>query len=174
MDANNYICIDSASTVNISENLTAPLVAQIYPMKWDPDDYKYKADYYEGRRLLSGPASMLSANYSKFSVAQADNSALWYLHPDGTIHTYSIGIETVENSDIRIYPNPAADKVTIDLQNTSATEICLMDIYGKTVLRQAVNSQSEVLDLGNLAKGMYFVQISNNGKVEASQKLIKK
>ena len=172
MDANNYLCIDSSSTINIAENITAPLAAQIYPFKLDSG--YYIADYYEGRRLLSGSASLLRANYQKFSVAQADNASLWYLHPDGTIHTYNVGIETADNSDIRIYPNPAADKVTIDLQNTSATEICLMDIYGKTVLRQAVGGQSETIDLADLAKGMYFVQIRNNGKVEATQKLVKK
>ena len=174
MDANNYICIDTASTINITENISSNLVAQIYPMKWDDDDDLYYADYYEGRRVLWGSSSLLANNYQKFGIAQADNSALWYLHPDGTIHTYGVGIETAENAAVRMYPNPAADKVTIDLQNTSATEICLMDIYGKTVLRQAVGGQSEVLDLGNLAKGMYFVQIRNNSKVEATQKLVKK
>ena len=176
MDANNYLCIDSSSTITITENLTAPLVAQIYPYKWDDDDEIYIADYYEGRTLLTGSASMLRANYQKFSVAQADNASLWYLHSDGKIYTTEeqIDIETAENADIRMFPNPAADKVTVELQNTTATEICVMDIYGKTVIRQAVGGQSEVLDLGKLAKGMYFVQIRNNGKVETTQKLIKK
>ena len=175
MDMNNYICIDTISTVRISSNINAASAAQIYPFKMagPSSSPKAVADYYDGRRLLSGSAGLLSANYQKFSVAQAA-SQLWYLHPDGTIHSYSVGIETAENSDIRMYPNPAADKVTVELQNTTATEICVMDIYGKTVVRQAVNSQSEVLDLGNLAKGMYFVQIRNNSKVEATQKLIKK
>ena len=176
MDMNNYICIDTISTVRISSNINAASAAQIYPFKMTrPSNSPIAvADYYEGRRLLSGSSSLLSNNYQKFSVAQADNSALWYLHPDGTIHTYNAGIAQAENADIRIFPNPASDKVTIELQNISATEICVMDIYGKTVVRQAINGQSEVLDLGNLAKGMYFVQIRNNSKVEATQKLVKK
>jgi len=172
MYANNFLCIDTASTLNVSQNITASSAATVYPWKIDPSTNKAVADYYEGRTLLSGSA--VAANFRKFDVAQADNTSLWYLHPDGTIHSYSVGIETAENSDIRIYPNPASDKVTIDLQNTTATEICLMDIYGKTVVRKAVNGQSEVIDLGSLAKGMYFVQIRNNSKVEATQKLIKK
>ena len=176
MDANNYICIDSASTLNIAENLTSSLVAQIYPMKWDDNSGYYEADYYEGRPVLWGSSSLLRANYNKFSIAQADNASLWYLHSDGKIYTTEeqIGIAQAEGADISIYPNPASDKVTIDLRNTAANEICVMDIYGKTVVRQAVSAQSQVLDLGNLAKGMYFVQIRNNGKVEATQKLVKK
>ena len=176
MDANNYICIDSASTLNIAENLTSPLVAQIYPYKWDDNSDYYVADYYEGRPVLWGSSSLLRANYNKFSIAQADNASLWYLHSDGKIYTTEeqIGIAQAEGADISIYPNPASDKVTIDLRNTAANEICVMDIYGKTVVRQAVSGQSQVLDLGNLAKGMYFVQIRNNGKVEATQKLVKK
>ncbi|MBR5028301.1 MAG: T9SS type A sorting domain-containing protein, partial [Bacteroidales bacterium] len=176
IDTNNYICIDSLSTINITDNFTAPMVAQIYPMKWDDSYGKYLSDYYEGRPLLSGSASLLRANYQKYGVAQTDTIAIWYLHSDGKIYTTEepVGIAQAENSDIRIYPNPAADKVTIDLQNTAATEICVMDIYGKTVVRKAVNGQSETIDLADLANGMYFVQIRNNSKVKATQKLVKR
>ena len=174
MDANNYICIDSASTVNISENLTAPLVAQIYPMKWDNNSGYYVADYYEGRRLLTGSASMLSANYSKFSVAQADNSALWYLHPDGTIHTFDVSIDQAEEGTISLYPNPANNVLNIALQGTEVNEAVVIDIYGKTVARTAVAEGNNTLNISALPAGMYFVQLRAAGSVKATQKIVKR
>ena len=77
MDPNNYLCIDSLSTINIAGNITAPVAAQIYPHRWDNDDDHYYSNYYEGRRVLWGSTSLLANNYQKFSIAQADNSSLW-------------------------------------------------------------------------------------------------
>ena len=174
MDANNYICIDSASSVSITENLTAPLVAQIYPMKWDNDNYKYISDYYEGRRLLSGSASMLRANYQKFSVAQADNASLWHLHPDGTIHSYDVSIDQAEEGTIRLYPNPANNVLNIALQGTEVNEAVVIDIYGKTVARATVSEGNNTLNISALPVGMYFVQLRENGSVKNTQKIVKR
>ena len=171
MDVNNYLCLDSSSIINVTSKLTASVVAQVYPCKHDGSDDKFYGDYYEGRALLTGSA--VASNFRKFTVAQADNSSLWYLHRDGKIYTEPVGIAQTEISEIRMYPNPAADRVTIDLQNTNADIIRMVDVTGRTVLMKAVESQYEMIDLSNLANGMYFVQICNNGKVTATRKLMK-
>ncbi len=174
MDANNYLCIDSASTLNITENLTASNVAQIYPTYYDNSDSKYKANYYEGRRVLWGTSSMLANNYQKFSIAQADNSALWYLHPDGTIHTYPESIDQAEEGTIRLYPNPANDVLNIALQGTEVNEAVVIDIYGKTVARTAVAEGNNTLNISALPAGMYFVQLRADNSVKATQKIVKR
>ncbi|MBQ4478906.1 MAG: T9SS type A sorting domain-containing protein [Bacteroidales bacterium] len=173
MDVNNYLCIDSTSIINVDKNLTGPVVAQVYPCRYDNSDYKYYGDYYEGRPMLIGSA--VANNFQKFSVAQADNNSLWYLHSDGKLYTTvdPNGIAQAEVSEVRMYPNPAADRVTIDLQNTTANKIRMVDLYGRIVVEQDVDGQMEMIDLSNLANGMYFVQICNNGKVTATRKLMK-
>ncbi len=173
MDVNNYICLDTSSVININKNLSTSVVAQVYPCKYDGSDYKYYGDYYEGRPMLTGSA--VATNFQKFNVAQADNSFLWYLHSDGKLYTTvdPNGIAQTEVSEVRMYPNPAADRVTIDLQNTTANKIRMVDLYGRIVVEQDVDGQIEVIDLSNLANGMYFVQICNNGKVTATRKLMK-
>lgn len=173
MDVNNYLCLDSTSLINVDKNLTGPVVAQVYPCRYDNSDYKYYGDYYEGRPMLIGSA--VANNFQKFSVAQADNSSLWYLHSDGKLYTTvdPNGIAQAEVSEVRMYPNPAADRVTIDLQNTTANKIRMVDLYGRIVVEQDVDGQMEVIDLSHLANGMYFVQICNNGKVTATRKLMK-
>ena len=174
MDVNNYLCIDSASTVNITENLTAPMVAQIYPYKFDVSSYSYVADYYEGRRLLKGTASLLQANYQKFSVAQTDNSAIWYIHPDGTIHSYPEGIDEAGQGSVRLYPNPASNVLNIALDGNDVNEVVVIDIYGKTVARNTVVDGTNTINISRLPAGMYFVQLRANNAVKATQKLIKR
>ena len=174
MDMNNYLWVDTASRVIINENLTAPIVAQLYPYYYNEDNYEDVADYYEGRRVLWGTPSLLANNYQKFSIAQADNSALWYLHPDGTIHTYPVSIDQAEEGTIRLYPNPANDVLNIALQGTEVNEAVVIDIYGKTVARTTVAEGSNTLNISVLPAGMYFVQLRAAGSVKATQKLIKR
>ena len=174
MDANNYLCIDSASTLNITENLTASNVAQIYPTYYDNSDSKYKANYYEGRRVLWGTSSLLANNYQKFSVAQADNSALWYLHPDGTIHSYPESIDQAEEGTISLYPNPANNVLNIALQGSEVNEAVVIDIYGKTVARTTVSEGNNTLNISALPAGMYFVQLRADNTVKATQKIVKR
>ncbi|MBO7540993.1 MAG: T9SS type A sorting domain-containing protein, partial [Bacteroidales bacterium] len=174
MDANNYLCIDSTSTLNITENLNGNNVAQIYPFKYDYDNNKYIANYYEGRRVLWGSTSLLANNYQKFGIAQADNSSLWYLHPDGTIHTYPVSIDQAEEGTISLYPNPASNVLNIALQGTDVNEVVVIDIYGKTALRANVAEGSNTLDISALPAGLYFVQLRADNNVKSTQKIIKR
>ena len=173
MDMNNYLWVDTASRVIITENLTAPIVAQLYPYYYNEDDYADVADYYEGRRVLWGTPSLLANNYQKFSVAQADNSSLWYIHPDGTIHTSPVSIDQAEEGTISLYPNPANNVLNIALQGTEVNEAVVIDIYGKTVARTTVSEGNNTLNISALPAGMYFVQLRAAGSVKATQKIIK-
>ena len=174
MDANNFLSIDTSTTLNITENLSGNNVAQIYPYRYDGNDDLYKADYYEGRRVLWGSSSLLANNYQKFSIAQADNSSLWYLHPDGTIHTYQVAIDQAEEGTISLYPNPANNVLNIALQGSDVNEVVVIDIYGKTVARTTVAEGNNTLDVSALPAGMYFVQLRANNSVKATQKIVKK
>ena len=174
MDANNYLCIDSASRLNITENLSGNNVAQVYPFEYDYDNYEYVADYYEGRRVLWGTSSLLANNYQKFGIAQADNSTLWYIHPDGTIHSWPVSIDLAEESTISLYPNPANDVLNIALQGTEVNEAVVIDIYGKTVARTTVSEGNNTLDISALPAGMYFVQLRADNNVKATQKIVKR
>ena len=73
--------------------------------------------------------------------------------------------------DLNVYPNPATDQVSIDfsLQETGNVTVRLLDMTGK-MLRQGVYGGEQGANrinfaLGNVAKGLYLLEISNdNGK----------
>ena len=73
------------------------------------------------------------------------------------------GIAAVDRlKDIRIFPNPSSDIVTIggfaDL--TGPVQVEVMDVIGKVVARYD-NKATDQLDIYNLNNGLYFVRISS-------------
>lgn len=68
---------------------------------------------------------------------------------------------------INIYPNPVLDMLTINLNE--AQEVNIFNAVGQLSLKKQLNSGSNVLDISEISKGVYFVKIGNS-KI----KLIKK
>ncbi|MBR4803754.1 MAG: T9SS type A sorting domain-containing protein, partial [Bacteroidales bacterium] len=85
-----------------------------------------------------------------------------------------VGIAQAEQAEVAIYPNPASDKVFVQLDGVDADEICVLDIYGKQVKRMAAAEGKQAIDLQGFAKGMYFVQVRKDGAAFATRKLIKR
>jgi len=78
------------------------------------------------------------------------------------------GIQTIKDeSDFRIYPNPAKDMIWFDPLVDGEISIATMD--GKTVLHQTLHQQKS-LNISQLRKGTYMVKINDN----KSQKIIVK
>lgn len=86
----------------------------------------------------------------------------------------------VLEENFSLIPNPAFDRVTValDLEDISdATQITLMDIYGRTIMNRKVSGKSknirEVLDISTLSSGIYLVNVSFNNRDVISRKLVK-
>jgi len=76
------------------------------------------------------------------------------------------------NSDVRIYPNPATDFITISAtKNLENVVVELFDIAGKLV---ADNSQSgnTTLTIANLSNGVYFCKVSSAKTVLKMEKVV--
>ncbi len=88
-----------------------------------------------------------------------------------TIANVGIGKNVLENQ-VKIYPNPTTQKLVIETSLTSGT-IILTTALGKEVhVRNIVKGQKQVLDLGHLANGIYFIKIESEGK-SLTQKIVK-
>lgn len=125
---------------------------------------------------------------STFSELNADG--VWTLRvvdpyngDGGTINSVTLHICGLETSSlstmsnnlntIKVYPNPAKDKLYIELPNdiVGDTTFSLMDIQGRIVLTKTSNSVNENIDTGHLISGIYLLTIENSlGKV--SKKMI--
>lgn len=81
------------------------------------------------------------------------------------------------SDEIKIYPNPATDLITIEYTPASKTiDLTLSNSGGQTLYRKTINHQSaertiENIDVSGFAKGVYFVQVQDENKVE-TQKIV--
>lgn len=97
--------------------------------------------------------------------------------------TYTKVIDIVWGADgsvVSIYPNPAKDKLNIDISaaGASQTEIKLLDMSGrvvKSILAQTVKGMNNItLEIDDIAVGVYGVQVFENNKLTHVSKIRKK
>jgi parallel beta-helix repeat protein len=91
----------------------------------------------------------------------------------GDISTGVINDIPVEKQVLKLYPNPADDKVYIQTAlNNHPVEATLFDISGREIRREIVNTGS-AMDISALPKGMYLIRVFDNNTTHAL-KLIKR
>jgi hypothetical protein len=82
-----------------------------------------------------------------------------------------------KNNEIRIYPNPASDKITIEKPN-SATQIFIVsikNIQGQEVWNEKIClTTPHAVNISGLSNGIYFLSISNEQIDYVSKILIQK
>jgi len=75
--------------------------------------------------------------------------------------TLSDGIDqTFSLDDIKAYPNPAQDILTIKSENRNIETISLFDILGKQVTMLKPNSREVTIDVSKFTSGVYIAKIS--------------
>jgi len=91
-----------------------------------------------------------------------------------------ISNQSLSNDLVKIYPNPASDKLYIDLTNTKASkgQMVVKDALGKTVMTIPVNISSGTnhleIDISGLRPGIYIVQIVSEDNLVNSVSKIEK
>ncbi len=65
----------------------------------------------------------------------------------------------LDNFSIEIFPNPIIDNLTISGLKGKNTELILIDLMGKVVFKDVVNSKKVEFKLGALKSGLYFLKI---------------
>lgn len=77
------------------------------------------------------------------------------------VATLSNGIDYTFNIDeVKSYPNPAKDFLTISSKNRSIETITLFDILGNQVTTLYPNSREVTIDVSNFASGVYIAKVS--------------
>lgn len=76
--------------------------------------------------------------------------------------------------ELKVYPNPAKQKCILEFKEHPKKEyaLTLLNSEGRTVITQSLVTKTTQLDLGQLAKGIYFIKVEEKGKLVYSQKLL--
>ncbi len=85
----------------------------------------------------------------------------------------TIGIEENENVRFEVYPNPAKEKLTIELaENWQNTAIKIFDVTGREVLTYLFRTKQASIDVSGFAAGVYTAVLLQNEGVVARKKII--
>lgn len=78
-------------------------------------------------------------------------------------------------SSIKMYPNPAIDRVTISLANNSfPAQASIYTLTGQKALQQTLRNKDTQLEVDKLSAGIYFVVIQTDELNETKKLIIKK
>ena len=72
--------------------------------------------------------------------------------------------EELADLEVKLFPNPTSDKITIQSDNFKNTTLQITDILGKQLLQQNINKSETILDLSNYSNGQYFLQLERDSK----------
>jgi hypothetical protein len=74
----------------------------------------------------------------------------------------------------QITPNPVSNNlnITLDTDGAQTTKVSVSDMLGRTVLSTTFSGNQAELNVANLLKGMYFINLQSAGKT-ATQKFVK-
>ncbi|NJO91260.1 MAG: T9SS type A sorting domain-containing protein [Chloroflexia bacterium] len=188
----------TSNTASLAKGSTYTISEAFYP-SWSGNsgavwiDWNQDGDFDDsGEKVLgvSSANSPYTANFTVPAVAASGNTRmrvrLTYnanLTPCGNVaygetEDYAINVTGSSSGEVGIvdgsfsvdiFPNPAINKLNITLKGVQKAFMRLININGQVALKKNLNQTSTVLDVTNLKKGNYFVEIRS-----ANEKITKK
>ncbi len=162
--------------IGYSTQSAGQLVAVTYDTEFTNFTLRYSSD--SGQNWLEVPAGDLAhitcyAAALKFGV----NNATVYLNTtDLGVVSYTIDFAQLSTPEISlsdnffsIYPNPANDHISIQLNNESLSNASIYSVTGQQVMETTDNN----INVSSLQSGVYFVTITTISGKTAKQKFIK-
>ncbi len=88
---------------------------------------------------------------------------------ESPLNNLSSSIKTnIENPKFNIYPNPAKDKISINIDSNNF-KLSIFSVTGKKI----ISSKSKNVNVSGLSKGCYIVELNNNNNIKRKKLIIK-
>ena len=85
----------------------------------------------------------------------------------------TLGVDNIaEKTILKVYPNPATDKINIDFNKISSKQnpvVYVYDLQGQLLIQQQITQERTVLNISKLVKGMYVVKVINDNNTSVSK-----
>jgi hypothetical protein len=122
----------------------------LHPTKWTPTSTGVYSIQMWVSKINGSVDADLSNDYINFDVTVLN----------------SIGIQENEVDGLKIYPNPAKDFITVEIDDyNSQVQVEVLNLLGQVVLTQSIDSElSNRINTSNLDAAVYLVKVSSNGK----------
>jgi hypothetical protein len=129
----------------------------------------YALQWYAGTNPIPGETgiwycTMVSGNFGLEVTDLATGCASFYanLVENNPLFDCTIGTAELDNSQMSIAPNPASEKVQVQLKNNTGNGVLhLWDVTGRLLFTEPIRAGQDVvsLDLRNLRPGLFVVEL---------------
>ncbi|RYM35622.1 T9SS type A sorting domain-containing protein [Brumimicrobium glaciale] len=122
-------------------------------------------------------AVLVNTNLIRYGATENDSTHLKVQTDTLILGSLSI-VENFLDNDIRLFPNPASNKLNFTLKdNSNSIQLEIIDVTGNQVkagrfLNQENGEFKNAIDISDLKKGLYFCKFSNGDK-QVTRKFIK-
>ncbi len=102
---------------------------------------------------------------------------IYYFHVslgNGCLYeNWCIRIKEADALQVSVYPNPAQDKINVNLSNDEQAIATLYNIVGQQVNTCNLEGANNVLDLSGVASGIYMLKIQQGDKTNTVKVIVK-
>ena len=125
-----------------------------------------------------GTAQYQAQNILCFFYGECD---YYSFYPEDGNRSALVGVnkidEATEQSELNVYPNPAANWVMIELSNDAYeslenAQVVIMDISGKELFQTNLSRTTYLWETGNIENGIYLIIIKSNNGIYATEKVV--
>lgn len=154
------------------ETTSATITIQGYPISVPASVTRVQYDYYDLSQSSFPIFSHISISYDATIVNGNVKYVLSTIDPNTpTPPTSTAGLRDLDDVQFSIYPNPASDTFTIDVDGKDA-DVQIIDPNGREMFKTNLTSVSQIIDISMLDAGVYFVKVIVNGKVSIQRLVI--
>jgi hypothetical protein len=118
---------------------------------------------------------LVQYNFQHKNFTEQNYYRLKMMDNNGTYQYSSvIPVSTTKSRNIQVYPNPANDFLTIQIDKpiNTAIEMSVIDATGKPLMQVKFAEAKYQLNVKNLATGLYTLQLIEAGVIIARKKII--
>ncbi len=104
---------------------------------------------------------------------QSNVKGSWMIRPIFGKHISLVGIDEVaqNNFDFSVYPNPATNKITIELPFDKKSRYQILNLIGEVINEDAITS-IKTISVDDISSGIYFVRIINENNFSSVKKIV--
>ena len=147
------------------------------------NSYTLTSSSQEGNEWLLNGEPIIGATTQTLQVTKSGNYTV-RITIDGCTNvseevTITVPTSRIPAVAIQVYPNPASDKIAIDITHMTGALECITTVYnimGEKVAEKAMNPQSggwqSELTISHLTPGRYIIQVTN-GQQQYSKTFVK-
>ncbi len=159
-------------SVVVNQNPEVPTISQTGSMLAASSANTYQ--WYFGGEVIEDEATqfLTVAQTGFYTVEIFDEDGCSEMSEPLSVVISNVGVTT--NTEISVYPNPTSGLVNITVSgNGVEATVEIVDIIGKTIAKEQLNSILTQIDLSELPKGIYLIKIKE-GESSKVEKLILK